>query len=194
MALRYARRSMTRRLAFAAVPLVFLALLAAGCGGSSSSSSSTSSDDTTPTDQWASSVCTAITDWTDALNSSVTSLQSGDLSQGALKSVADDAQSSTETLVDDLKSLGKPDTSAGAEAQSTLNGLADELQADVDKISSAVDGSGNAITMVSTVSTTLVKMGNQLSSAFTKLQGLDAKGDLEDAFKSADSCSKLTNR
>jgi hypothetical protein len=183
---------MSRRLAFAAVPVAFLALLAAGCGGSSSSSS-TSADDTTPTDQWASSVCTAITDWTDSLQSSVTSLQSGGLSKDAIKGVADDAKSSTQTLVDDLKGLGKPDTAAGAEAQSTLNGLADDLQKDVDEITGAVDGSGTTLSMISTVSTTLVTMGNQLSSTFTQLQSLDAKGELEDAFKSADSCSKLTN-
>lgn len=185
---------MSRRLAFAAVPVAFLALLAAGCGGSSSSSSSTSSDDTTPTDQWASSVCTAITDWTDSLSSSVASLQSGGLSKDALQGVASDAQSSTQTLVDDLKGLGKPDTAAGAEAQSTLNSLADDLQKDVDEISSTVDGSSNTVSMIATVSSTVVTMGNQLSSTFTQLQNLDAKGELKTAFESADSCSKLTNR
>ena len=61
--------------------------------------------------------------------------------------------------------------------QSTLNSLADDLQKDVDEISSAVNGSGNTLIMISTVSTTLVTMGNQLSATFTKLQGLDAKGE-----------------
>jgi hypothetical protein len=180
---------MSPRLAFAAAPIAFLALLAAGCGGSSSSSSG----DTTPTDEWASSVCTAIVSWTDSLGSSVSSLQGGDLSKDAMKGVADDATSATQSLIDDIKDLGKPDTAAGAEAQSSLNTLADDLQKDVDKISSAVDGSRNTLTMVTTVSTTLQTMGNQLSSTFTKLQNLDAKGELEDAFKSSDSCSKLTS-
>ena len=179
---------MPRRFAFAAVPVAFLALLAAGCGGSSSSSSS----DTTPTDEWASSVCTAVSDWTDSLSSSVDTLKNGDLSKDAVQGVADEAKSSTETLIDDLKGLGKPDTAAGAEAQDTLNSLADDLQQDVDQISSAVDGSRNTLSMVTTVSSTLVTMGNQLSATFTKLQNLDAKGELEDAFNSADSCSKLT--
>ena len=180
---------MSRRLAFAAVPVAFLALVAAGCGGSSSSTSS----DTTATEEWAGSLCTAIVTWTDSLTSSVNSLQSGNLSKDALQGVVDDAKSSTETLIDDLKGLGKPDTEAGQEAQDALNQLADNLQKDVDEIESALnDSSANTLTTIATVSSTLVTMGNQLTSTFNELEQLDAKGELEDAFNAADSCDQLT--
>ena len=124
----------------------------------------------------------------------MSSLQSGNLSKETLQGAADDATSATQTLVDDLKGLGKPDTEAGAEAQGALNELADDLQKDVADIDSAIgDSSANTLSTISTVSTTLVTMGNQLSSTFTKLQSLDAKGELESAFKQADSCKALTN-
>ena len=179
---------MARRLALAAIPLAVLAFLAAGCGGSSSSSG-----DTLPTEEWAGNLCTAIVAWTDSLGSSVTSLQSGNLSEDALQGVADDAKSSTETLIDDLEGLGKPDTEAGEEAQASLNQLADDLQKDVDEIESAVnDSSASALSTTSTVSNTLVTMGNQLMSTFSQLEQLDAQGELEDAFNAADSCQQLT--
>jgi hypothetical protein len=179
---------MSRRLAFAALPLAALAFLAAGCGGGSSSS------DTSPTTEWAGNLCTAIVTWTDSLTASVNSLKSGDLSKDALQGVANDAKSSTETLIDDLKGLGKPDTQAGQDAQDTLNQLADELQNDVDEIDSAVnDSSASTLSTISTVSTTLGTMGNQLSTAFSQLEQLDAQGELEAAFKQADSCDQLTS-
>lgn len=183
---------MRRPLFLLAVPLAVLAFLAAGCGGSSDSSSSSS--DTSPTEEWAGNLCTAIVNWTTSLSTSMTSLQSGDLSKEALQGVADDAKSSTETLIDDLKGLGRPDTEAGAEAQTSLNELADDLQTDVDEIQAALsDTSASTLSTISTVSTTLVTMGNQLTTTFGELEQLDANGELEAAFTSAESCGELTN-
>ena len=180
---------MSRRLAVLAVPVAFLALLASACGGSSGSSS----DDTTSTEEWAGSLCTAIVDWTDAMRPSTDALTSGDLSKDALKSAANNAKSATTTLIDDVKGLGKPDTEVGAEAQNTIGSLADDLQKDVDDLDGAVNGTGKTVATVATVSTTVVTMENQLSETFTQLQQLDAKGELEDAFKSADSCKQFTS-
>ena len=54
-----------------------------------------------------------------------------------------------------------------------------------------VSGVSGILTAVSVVSSTLVKMGNQVSSTITSFQDLDAKGELESAFKQADSCTEL---
>jgi hypothetical protein len=183
---------MTSRRTLLAVPVAALALLAAGCGGGGGSS--TEASDTTPTEEWASNFCTAITTWTDSLRSSVDEIQSGNISKEALQGAVDDAKRSTETLIDDLKGLGKPDTEAGQQAQETISNLADELQQDVDKIESAVnDSSSNLLSTISTITSTLTTMGSQLSSAFTELGQLDGKGELEDAFNQADSCKELTS-
>jgi hypothetical protein len=177
---------MSPRLAFAALPLAALTFLAAGCGGSSS--------DTSATTEWAGNVCTAVVTWTDSITASVNSLSGGNLSKDSLQGVADDAKSATETLIDDLKGLGKPDTEAGQQAQDTLNQLADDLQSDVDAIDSAVnEGSSSTLSTIATVTTTLQTMGTQLSTAFSDLEQLDAKGELENAFKQADSCDQLTS-
>jgi hypothetical protein len=44
----------------------------------------------------------------------------------------------------------------------------------------------------STIGTTLVAMGNDVSTAFQQLDQLDAQGELQDAFNQADSCTGLT--
>ena len=36
-------------------------------------------------------------------------------------------------------------------------------------------------------------MGSRLSTTFTELEKLDSGGELEDAFKEADSCDELTS-
>jgi hypothetical protein len=178
---------MTRRFAVAAALVASLAVVAAGCGGSSGSSEST------PAVDWAGDFCSAITTWTTSLTDSVDTLRNGDVSKDSLQSVAGDAKSSTETLIDDLRGLGTPDTSSGEDAKSTLDDLADDLQGDVDDIETAVnEGSASMIGTVTTVTNTLVTMGNQLTTALTKLQQLDANGELEDAFNEADSCKDLT--
>ena len=91
--------------------------------------------------------------------------------------------------------LGRPDTHAGQEAQDTLNGLADDLSDEADTIESAVEdvsGVSEVLGAVSTVSSTLLTMGEQVGSAVSRLEALDGAEELKDAFEEADSCSELT--
>jgi hypothetical protein len=48
-------------------------------------------------------------------------------------------------------------------------------------------------TALTTVAGTLTQMSSQLTSTFSELGTLDAKGELEDAFKKAPACSSLVN-
>jgi hypothetical protein len=167
------------------------ALLAAGCGGSSSSSS-----DTTPTADWAEGLCSAISDWTTSMTAVGDSLKSGNVSKDALSQAADDAKSATDTLSSDLKGLGPPDTEAGQKAKESVDQLSSDLEDDATKIQDALDGAtglSGILSAVSVISSTAVTMGNQVSATFTELQGLDAKGELESAFKQSGSCDKLTS-
>jgi hypothetical protein len=177
-----------RRSLLAAV-VVVAALLAAGCGSSSSSSS-----DTTPTATWADGLCTAVTTWKSSITSIVDSLKGGNLSQESLTSAADDAKKATETFTSSLKGLGTPDTQAGKQATAAVDQLTTDIQADVKKIEDTVAGASGLAGLVSAVpviSSTVTTAGNQLSSTITTLQGLDAKGELQDAFNQAESCKTL---
>ena len=179
-----------RRTFSAAALAVVLVLLAAACGSSDDGS------DTSATATWADEVCSSVTTWTDSLTASVSSLQGGNISRESLEGAADDVKSSTETLVDDLRALGKPDTEAGEQAKDSVDQLADQLEQEVEKIEGAVDdvsGASDVLTAISTVTSTLASMGSQLSSTFSELEQLDAAGELEDAFRESDSCQSITD-
>jgi hypothetical protein len=165
-------------------------LLATGCGGSSGGSS-----DTTATTTWADGLCSAITTWTSSIAAIGDALKAGNLSKDSLTSAVDDAKSATETFTSDLDDLGKPDTEAGAKAKESIDQLSTDLKADVTKIRDALEnatGVSGIVSAVSVVSTTVTTMGNQVSSTISGFQNLDAKGELESAFKQAQSCDKLT--
>ena len=171
-------------------------LLATGCGGDDGSEASgTTSTEASRTTEWADGVCTAITTWTDSLKSAAASV-TADPSREGLEGAVDDVESATQTLEEDVKGLGRPDTEAGEEAQRELEQLLDDLDDDVQKIETAVEdvsGASDVLSATSTVSGTLVSMGDQISSTFEQLEQIDDTGELRDAFEQADSCADVRN-
>lgn len=169
------------------------AILSAGCGGGSSSGGTTESSATAAGD-WANGVCEAFANW----NSSITEAGQGikdNPSEEGIRTAGDEIRSATQTLADDLRGLGKPDTPSGQEAKDEIDQLATSLDTSLQKITDAMDnssGTSGAVAAATTIGTSLVEMGNQVSSAFTQLEQIDAQGQLEDAFQQADSCAGLT--
>jgi hypothetical protein len=162
------------------------AALGAGCGSSSSGSSSTA--------KWADSVCGAIVTWKNDLAAAGTSLKQSVPTKQTLTSAAEQADTATQTLADSLKSLGKPDTTAGAQAQAAVMQLRTELTSGVAAIKSATNGvSGASATLlaVSSASSTLATMATQVSATVAKLEQLDPKGELTNAFSESSSCKSL---
>ena len=165
--------------------LLSVAALAAGCGGD---------DETSTTVSWADGVCTAITTWTDSISSATESLRADGAVEDRVEAAVDDVKEATDTLADDLEGLGRPETDAGAQAEDALDTLADDVQRGIETIETAADdvsGASEALTAVSTISATLVTMGELVSSTFEELEQLDTAGELEDAFEEADSCADL---
>jgi hypothetical protein len=174
----------TRRLAAALVAGV--AFVAAGCGGD---------DESVPAaTQWAGEVCTAVNTWRSDIAATASSVTSNPTRAG-LETAADDAKSTTETLVDTQKGLGAPDTESGDEARSALDTLSTGLQGDVDAIQQAVQsvsGVQGLLAAVSSVSATLASISSQLSDALDQLGSLrDVDDQLRQAFTDAESCDGL---
>ena len=178
----------------AALASVLALGLAAGCGGDDDGGGSS---DASATDDWANDVCSAVTDWTTAMTSVGSSLQGGDVSKDSLDEALDNVRDATDQFAGDIRGLGRPDTEAGEEAKQTLDGLADDLEKGRDEIDDAVQGADTAQELVAafpTVTQTLTTMSNDVASAFSSLQQLDAGGELEDAFSQAQSCDELENQ
>lgn len=171
------------------------ASVAAGCGGKSAGSQSTPAATTSAAD-WASGLCSAISTWSTSVQTTTSSLK-GNVTQDSLKSASGDMTKATDEFVNDLKGLGTPDTESGKQAKKTLDTLAGQLKTNaqtIDKAVSKVSGTNAALQAVSTVSSTLVTVGNQVTKALTSIQQLDTKGELEKAFRSSDECKKLSKQ
>ena len=90
---------------------------------------------------------------------------------------------------------GKPDTESGQQAKDSVDELSKEIDADIATIEDAVDGAtgvGGIVNAVQVISATVSKAGSQVTDTLTSFQDLDAKGELESAFKDAPGCQKLT--
>jgi methyl-accepting chemotaxis protein len=175
------------------VVVLLAALLAAGCGGSSDTGSS---GDTTPTAQWADSLCTSVSTYTSALQAAFDSLKSNGLTSESLAGAVDDAKSATETFTSSLDGLGRPDTEAGQQAQDAIDELSTEIQADMTKIEDTVSsaaGIAGVIAAVPTITSTVSDASKQIGDTVSTLRGLDAKGELQSAFDETDSCQSLTS-
>ena len=117
-------------------------------------------------------------------------------STDSLQSAADDVKSATATLESDLKDLGKPDTEAGQEAKDAIDQLSSDLTTSTESIRDAVDGVSSIsgiVGAVATIGTTLATMQSQVTTTDTTLKGLDAKGELQDAFEQASACQQLSS-
>jgi ABC-type transporter Mla subunit MlaD len=179
-----------RRLTPLAVVVAALALVAAGCGGSD--------DETSATQEWADGFCTSLTAWTDSLTDIGSSLtDTSNLSADGIKGIVDDAVDSTRQFVDDVTSLGAPETESGAEAQQALETLADQLDESVqtleDEFSEGADSLTGALSKVSAVTAAVAEMGEDVGTALSSLEEIDAEGELEDTFEQTESCSSFTS-
>ncbi len=161
------------------------ALLAAGCGSSDDAS------DTTPTTEWADGLCSSITTWQSEITTIIDSLKGGNLTQDSLTAAVDDAEEATRNFTTSLKGLGRPDTDAGQQAQDSVNELTTQIDDDMTKIQDAVSnasGVAGVLAAVPTITSTIQSAGNQVADTISGFEELDAKGELESAFKDADSC------
>ena len=162
-----------------------MALLAAGCGSSSNNTPTTTSSTVT----WANSVCGAAVTYGSSLTAAAKSV-TGNPSKAGLQDAADQVKSATDTFVSTIKGVGKPNTPSGQQAKATLDTLATQLDTDSSTIQGATEDS--VLAGVAAATGALATAQAQIKTAFSTLKGLDAKGELGQAFAQASSCSSLT--
>jgi len=175
--------SVSRLSAVAAVLVVVVA--AAGCGSQSTADK---------TKAWADDMCNALVDWQSNVQAAGQKVSQGDLSKASLQDAADGVSDANRQLRDDLDSLDKPPTPTADEAKSALNKLSQELSTNVDKIREALGNiSGNGVSAaVAAVGAAVQAMGQSFQDTSAKLQALEKDDAWSNAFKSSDSCQKLS--
>ena len=172
-----------------AAAVAALALAAAGCGGDESPTASA-------TDEWADGFCTAITTWTDSLQSVTDEFSSASaLSQDGLENAANDVQSSTETLVDDLRGLGRPETESGDAVESSVDELSTTLESEVANIESAAQGASGLTEIpgaITSITASLAAMSTAFSSTLQTIESADADAELRTALEDSPACADIT--
>ena len=169
----------------AVVATIALAVAAAGCGSSN--------DTQSQTEDWADGMCSALTDWQNSVAAAGEKVSKGDLSKSTLQDAADGVADANKQLRDDLDSLGKPPTETVHKAKADLEQLTDDLKTNVDKIREALSSSGNDVTAaITAVSGAVQAMSQDLQNTATQLKALESDDTWSKAFKSSDSCQKLS--
>jgi methyl-accepting chemotaxis protein len=178
-----------RRLALAGAVLALVGV-AAGCGGDDAS-------DEDPTAAWASGFCSAVTDWTDELQSVTSEFSdTSNLSQEGLQSAAEDMRAATQTLVDDLKDLGRPETESGEEVENSLNELSDTLESETAEIEDTAEGVSNLTDLpdaITTMTSSLSAMATAFANTLTAIQNADAGDELQTALEDSPECADISS-
>ena len=174
-----------------AIAVLALAGLAAGCGGSDSET------ETSPTAEWADGFCGAVTDWTNELQTITQQFSdASNLSQDGLQSAADDVRTATQTLIDDLKDLGAPDTDSGQEVKSSLDSLSTTLDTETSTIEDTADGVSSIADLpsaISKISASLGALGTAFSQTLQTIEDADASGELQSALQDSPDCADITS-
>jgi hypothetical protein len=179
------------RRAFALLALALLVGVAASCGGDDEAS------DEDPTAAWASEFCTAITTWTDELESITSQFSdTSNLSEDGIRSAADDARNATDELVEELRALGRPETDSGDEVQSAVDGLSTTLEDEAVKIEETAEGVSGLTELpgaITTISTSLSTMASAFSDTLSTIQDADVDGELESALEESPECDEISS-
>ena len=108
------------------------------------------------------------------------------LSQDGLQSAADDVRSATQTLIDDLKGLGTPDTASGQEVKSSIDTLSTTLDTETSTIEDTANGVSSIADVpsaITKISTSLSTLGTAFSQTLQTIEDADASGELQSALQ-----------
>jgi hypothetical protein len=167
--------------------LVAAVLAVAGCGGD---------DEASASESYANDVCSTMSTWVTDVQGTVNDLTDKGLSitRDDIQTAFDETKSSTDSMVNDVKELGAPETESGQQAKSELDDLGTELQQQLDTIEEAINSGGSLVTIAATVSSAVSAAANAVNTTYENLKGLNPPDELRDAFESSDDCNSLQDQ
>ena len=157
---------------------------------------------TLTTTEWADAVCSDLSTWKTSITS-LASVSGGTLTKGSLQQKLGDAKTSTDTLVRELKALGKPNLAAGQQLRQQLDTSADALSQSYQALATSAQEALSAGSPAAFLQG-LAKLGPQFQQLLDQLQstvhGLQssnvaasAKREFQQAFASSSSCQSLSS-
>ena len=161
------------------------ALVVAGCGG----------DDESASEAWAGDFCTAAADWRSSIDDVVAQFQSpSDLSTDSVHGAIDDGLDATDTFLNEVRSLGAPETEAGEEAAGIVDSMTSTIQSTEDELrkefeSSSGDSLSELLGKLGQAATQIEQMGQGVQASLQQLETLEPAQELADALKDNEDCA-----
>jgi hypothetical protein len=177
-----------RRAALTVCSVALAAVFWAGCGGDGENDAAR---------EWATSVCSSIGDWRADVQANIENLRQdpGAISADALREAADDSLQSTETLLDELRGLGAPETEAGERARDEVEQLLESLEQRIARVRETAEaaeaGVASVLATLASISTQVQGAADDTSETLRELEELDPGGPLAEAFRDEDACRTL---
>ena len=108
------------RLPVVLLAAIVLAFAAAGCGGGDDGGNGDSASDATEASVWAASVCGALGNWVKSLSSALRDTKDLKTVKAGFVTFLEDAEESTEEMVEKVEEAGPPDVTQGEAIQEDL--------------------------------------------------------------------------
>lgn len=159
---------------------------AAGCGGDDDDGGEESSSQA-----WVDDFCSAAADWRTSLEDVVSGVSPSDLSAEGIQDAIDEGLDSTESFLDDVRGLGRPDTEAGQQVEEIVDSMADSVQSAVDDLRSefeGVDSLPDLIAKVPQATSQLDGLEQELQGSLDELESVDT-GELQQELESNEDCA-----
>jgi uncharacterized protein YukE len=164
---------------------LFVALvLAAGCGGEEESSSQA----------WVNDFCSAAADWRSSIDDVIAQFQRpSDLSADSVRGAIDDGLDATDAFVEEVDSLGAPETEAGQEAAEIVDSMTSTIQSTSDDLRSEFSGGDESLQellgKLGQAAGQIQAMGQELQGSLQQLETLEPAQELADAVESNEDCA-----
>jgi hypothetical protein len=157
-------------------------LLAAGCGGEEESAS----------EAWANDFCSAAADWRTSLEEIVGQFQSpSDLNADSISGAIDDGLEATDSFLDEVDSLGAPETEAREEVAGIVDSMSSSIQTTADGLRSTFEGADSLqdlITQAGAAASEIGQLEQELRSSLDQLEQVET-GELGQELESNEDCA-----
>jgi hypothetical protein len=151
------------------------------------------------TEEWASEVCTSLSDWRDSITS-LADVNGEPLTADTLRDKLGEAEDATSDLVTQLRDLGPPDLEEGDELQQQLDESAEEFESRFDDLKESAEAAADApasefLQQLAGLASDFAALQTAISTTVSALENAnvaeDSKAELQQAFADAPSCQSL---
>jgi len=147
--------------------------------------------------QYANGVCSALSDFGDAVNSTIEDLKDASSLEEAADTATEGVQEAADDLEQSLGSLDQPSGKDGKKAQQAIDDLGQSLSDTADSIQEALSDppttSQGIAALFAQIGSDLQKAVSDVKSTASELKGLAPNGELRKAFESSSACKQLKN-